>query len=489
VREIIVKDQVRLGSKKILRICLNGIYFRLFRSMVTLTIIALAVAFMVNIFMGGLIGAAVHRGVRQRADAVRAFGRWITRFSEEMTWDQLSVELGAGGPGSPAYEEIAAWGRVSDEEIRSLHDLALQQEPYLHFFDGLNPGKRYVLLKGKRGLEALAWLEDEEAGEIFLTRLGQQRSLRLPGGGEGLRDVLARRKELAPLWERVMAGRRQTLAEIRRRWGERTPRQLLAEPPEDFEDVLRELGFRWPENQLAAIVSRAKQEEAITAVTVGLRDIGLRRDLADRLNVSVTLVDLDGVAGLCSSERGRKFFFERVAERGVDLGVSEERIEEALGGYAQRRRILDVAAQAEALGAGTLGFSKRMLWLVGVACLVCIVGIANAMLMSVMERFREIATMKCLGATDGFVLTLFILESCIQGLAGGVVGALLATLLSLPLATLRYGGLTWAALPVKQRFGAACVGVGAGVFLAALASIYPAWFASRLAPMEAMRVE
>jgi len=50
-------------------------------------------------------------------------------------------------------------------------------------------------------------------------------------------------------------------------------------------------------------------------------------------------------------------------------------------------------------------------WLVVLSLLVCLVGIANAMLMSVTERFREIGTMKCMGALDGFIIKLFILES------------------------------------------------------------------------------
>src|SRR5207249_2216753 len=57
---------------------------------------------------------------------------------------------------------------------------------------------------------------------------------------------------------------------------------------------------------------------------------------------------------------------------------------------------------AEALAAG-----NRQQWLAIMALLVCFVGIMNAMLMSVTERFKEIGTMKCLGALNRFVVTLF----------------------------------------------------------------------------------
>ena len=47
--------------------------------------------------------------------------------------------------------------------------------------------------------------------------------------------------------------------------------------------------------------------------------------------------------------------------------------------------------------------------------LVAFVGVLNAMLMSVTERFREIGTMKCLGALNSFIVKLFLIESLFQG--------------------------------------------------------------------------
>ena len=61
-------------------------------------------------------------------------------------------------------------------------------------------------------------------------------------------------------------------------------------------------------------------------------------------------------------------------------------------------------------------------WLVSMALLTCTVGIANAMLMSVTERFREIGTMKCLGAENGTVVKLFLIESAMIGGVGSADG-------------------------------------------------------------------
>src|SRR6185437_9456808 len=70
-------------------------------------------------------------------------------------------------------------------------------------------------------------------------------------------------------------------------------------------------------------------------------------------------------------------------------------------------------------------------WMLGLALLVAFVGILNAMLMSVTERFREIGTMKCLGALDTFIVKLFLIESLFQGVVGTTLGVIVGLGLSL----------------------------------------------------------
>jgi ABC-type lipoprotein release transport system permease subunit len=65
---------------------------------------------------------------------------------------------------------------------------------------------------------------------------------------------------------------------------------------------------------------------------------------------------------------------------------------------------------------------NRETWLVIMSLLVCAVGITNSMLMAVTERFREIGTMKCLGALDLFVVELFLLESGLMGVIAAAAG-------------------------------------------------------------------
>ena len=128
-------------------------------------------------------------------------------------------------------------------------------------------------------------------------------------------------------------------------------------------------------------------------------------------------------------------------------------------------------------------------WLVALALLVAFVGILNAMLMSVTERFREIGTMKCLGALDGFIVKLFLLESLFQGVVGTVIGVVLGLALSLVSLAARYGEYAWKDVPVGQLMVRIGICLLVGIALTVAGAVYPAWQAARMQPIEAMRVE
>lgn len=146
------------------------------------------------------------------------------------------------------------------------------------------------------------------------------------------------------------------------------------------------------------------------------------------------------------------------------------------------------AKQGLTLPPGEAGGSRTG-WLIGLSLLVCMVGISNAMLMSVMERFREIGTMKCLGALDSFILKLFLLESTFLGAVGTLGGVLVGMLLTFGLFWKNYGSfmwghIAWGELPLII-FGSFFIGIG----ITAAAAMYPAWSAARMEPISAMRVD
>lgn len=133
--------------------------------------------------------------------------------------------------------------------------------------------------------------------------------------------------------------------------------------------------------------------------------------------------------------------------------------------------------------------SPKQRWIVILSLLVCVVGIVNAQLMAVTERFREIGTMKCLGALDRFILRLFFLEAGLQGIIGAAVGALAGGGAALLSAWLRYGTAAVAQVSWSGVLASMGMAVGAGCILSIIGVFYPALLAARMQPVEAMRVE
>jgi len=141
------------------------------------------------------------------------------------------------------------------------------------------------------------------------------------------------------------------------------------------------------------------------------------------------------------------------------------------------------------LEAAKIAARDQKLWLVGLSLIVCTVGIANSMLMSVTERFKEIGTMKCLGALDGFIVKLFLMEAGMLGLLASLMGWLVGFLAVLLIGLARDGYKIWAKMPFSEVMPSFFWCLLAGMVLTVIATIFPAIRASKLPPAAALRVE
>ena len=141
------------------------------------------------------------------------------------------------------------------------------------------------------------------------------------------------------------------------------------------------------------------------------------------------------------------------------------------------------------LGETEVESGAKQIWLVSLSLLVCVVGITNAMLMSVTERYREIGTMKCLGALDGFITKLFLLESLFQGLFGSMIGVVFGAGFVIIINLIKYGGQVISTFPLLPFLSYAVVGLIIGVVISILGALFPASQAAKMVPAEAMRSE
>ena len=149
--------------------------------------------------------------------------------------------------------------------------------------------------------------------------------------------------------------------------------------------------------------------------------------------------------------------------------------------------VTDALYRTHALAGGAgLVIESYQYVLVFVALAVSVVGISNAMLIAVYERYNEIGTMKCLGALDRHILMIFLVESVIEGFFGGVVGfafGFVAGLLSTGFVT---GFDIFLKFSLTEHIRLSFLSISLSMLLCVSATMYPAYKAARLNPVEAL---
>ncbi|HJN17766.1 MAG TPA: FtsX-like permease family protein [Armatimonadota bacterium] len=221
--------------------------------------------------------------------------------------------------------------------------------------------------------------------------------------------------------------------------------------------------------EISGDIERQIQLPLKQAFAISMRNVTLRLGRAAVTGAGVVL----GIAFLISVG----------TQRVIDHGIQEYDRQHA--GFVGGENALGAQAAAEAAQSDDM----KANWLIVMSLLVCGVGITNSLLMSVTERFREIGTMKCLGALDKFIVQLFLMEAAVLGALGSIVGALLGFVSMLLLGCFRHGF----DLPAKMDWGNMLAWVGSaivlGIVISLLAAFWPAWRAAKLPPAAALATE
>ncbi|MCK5585255.1 ABC transporter permease, partial [Candidatus Bipolaricaulota bacterium] len=175
-------------------------------------------------------------------------------------------------------------------------------------------------------------------------------------------------------------------------------------------------------------------------------------------------------------------------EPGYDVDEVADAAEKALNDRGSEISAVTYNDISEAIGTMTSTISAFLAGIAGISLLVGGVGVMNTMFTSVLERTKEIGVMKAVGAKNSHVLSIFLIESGLMGLVGGIVG----TLLGLGLSAL-------ASSAISRFFDIKLIVVASPVLIlitllgsfgiGAIAGLWPAWRASKLQVVDALRYE
>jgi len=232
------------------------------------------------------------------------------------------------------------------------------------------------------------------------------------------------------------------------------------------------------------------------ATTLGVTDTGARSQvwLGDRWFTVVGILkpvplapEIDRSALVSFPVAGRLLGYDGHPSR-IYLRADPDHVPEVydvLGGTANPASPAEVAVSrpSDALTAQLAvkdASASLILGLGAIALLVGIIGIANIMIISVMERRTEIGLRRALGAARIHVAVQFLTESLVLSIFGGAAGIVVGALITGSMARAR----GWVVLiPVEALWGSAIVAVLAG----AIAGLYPALRAARIPPTDALR--
>ncbi|MEA1965976.1 MAG: ABC transporter permease [Euryarchaeota archaeon] len=221
----------------------------------------------------------------------------------------------------------------------------------------------------------------------------------------------------------------------------------------------------------------------------GFKVIGIMEEIGNRDDDMTIVMSLDDAEDLFSVSNEYDFFFVKVKE-GADPEDVAERIRDRLDKLRGEEdfTVMTAAQLSETVGGILSAVSAVLIGIGAISLLVGGVGIMNTMYTSVVERTREIGIYKALGAENNTILMLFLVESGLIGVIGGLIGVVLGFGMALMVEIigreigvgLLHAWISWE-LTAFALFFSFSIGV--------LAGFLPSRSASQMNPVDALRHE
>lgn len=170
-----------------------------------------------------------------------------------------------------------------------------------------------------------------------------------------------------------------------------------------------------------------------------------------------------------------------------ELEETRKEIEARLNKKEQVVTVMEMKMIVEGIKSLFDTISLFLLGIGSISLVVAGVSILNVMMMSTVERTKEIGVMRAIGTSRSGILQMFLFESLILGAVGGVLGALFGFGIGylVDVLILEEASYLFTTSSIAYIF----LGVGFGIGTSVISGLYPAWRASKLKPIEALRYE
>jgi putative ABC transport system permease protein len=230
-------------------------------------------------------------------------------------------------------------------------------------------------------------------------------------------------------------------------------------------------------------------------------------DMGDVLTVRGEPLPVKGILGMTESNDDDAMFIplgvtQRLFEKEGYISYMSARVADLARMDAYIAAIMDVAnvqaATDDELLASVLSIlstvNATLQMIAGVSLFAAAFGIINTMMMAVFERRREIGILCAIGGKNSTIFKIFLFESGIYGLLGGICGVIMGVAVSFLAAPVINQGdavsmLKGASVAVTVDFRLILLAISLSLFISVLSGLYPALKAAKLTPVEAMNHE
>lgn len=217
--------------------------------------------------------------------------------------------------------------------------------------------------------------------------------------------------------------------------------------------------------------------------------IGIMNEMGNQQDDTMIILPLDTLRDMIDEETEITMFFIKVKDANrieyvvdsIQKNLDDEHGEDTF-------MVMSTMQLTEQIGSITSMISVFLGGIAGISLLVAGIGISNTMLMSIMERTREIGIMKAVGATNKEIMEIFLIESAAIGLIGGILGCVIGIGISRVISTASsyFFGMSINTAVTPELIS---IGLGFAVGVGVVSGLFPARRAAKLKPVEALRYE